>query len=159
MHARTIATLEKLEKADWFTNVGVKDTTAATVLLSWNEAIEYCSSVEWENLCLEAMNQYSAKLLEMSKDRYNQWNDVAVQLKSTTVPIVRRKIESVVRENNLPKVFEDTVQWDILGVCMEAEYADIFQPGFYASQAYWYIKGHFPCGWEGEFPKGKLIVY
>ena len=61
MHARTIATLEKLEKADWFTNVGVKDTTAATVLLSWNEAIEYCSSVEWENLCLEAMNQYSAK--------------------------------------------------------------------------------------------------
>ena len=63
------------------------------------------------------------------------------------------------RENNLPKVFEDTVQWDILGVCMEAEYADIFQPGFYASQAYWYINGHFPCGWEGKFPNGKLIVY
>jgi len=52
------------------------------------------------------------------------------------------------------------VQWEILGVCMEAEYADVYPPGFYASQAYWYVKGHFPCGWEGgEFPKGKLIIY
>ena len=51
------------------------------------------------------------------------------------------------------------VQWDILHVCMEAEYADVYPPGFYASQAYWYVKGHFPCGWQGEFPNGKLIVY
>jgi hypothetical protein len=56
-------------------------------------------------------------------------------------------------------VFENMVQWDILHVCMEAEYADVYPPGFYASQAYWYVKGHYPCGWQGEFPKGKLIIY
>ena len=159
MHPRTIATLDKLEKDNWFACVGKKDTTAAIVLSSWQEAIEHCSSVEWENLCLEASNQYCERLVERSKERFNQWNDIAVELKQTTVLFVRRKIEAVVREHDLPQVFENMVQWDILGACMEAEYADVYQPGYYASQAYWYVKGHFPCGWEGDFPKGNLIIY
>lgn len=40
---------------------------------------------------------------------------------------------------------------------MEAEYADIFRPAFYASQAYWYVKGHFPCGWEVAFQAENLL--
>ena len=159
MHPRTTATLEKLDKASWFSRVGAKDTDAAIVLSSWQEAIEYCSSHEWENLCLEASNQYCERLLERSPDRFNKWNQVVAELKPTTIPFVQRKIETVVREQKLPKVFEDTVQWDILHVCMEAEYADVYPPGYYASQAYWYVKGHFPCGWEGKFPAGKLIIY
>lgn len=58
MHPRTVATLDKLRQAAWFSYVGVKDTEAAIVLSSWGEAIESCSSLEWENLCLEAVNQY-----------------------------------------------------------------------------------------------------
>jgi len=159
MHPRTLATLEQLKNGDWFSRVGIKDTDAAIVLSSWPEAIGYCSSIEWENLCLEASNQLRERLLKTSKDRFVKWNDIAIELKKTTRPFVRQKIEPIVREQRLPKMFEDTVQWDILGVCMEAEYADVVPPGFYASQAYWYTKGHFPCGWEGEFPEGKLIIY
>jgi hypothetical protein len=159
MQPRTVATLEKLEKANWFACVGVEDTTAAIVLSSWKEAIEHCGSIEWENLCLEAVNQYRERLVERSKERFNMWNEIAIELKKTSVPLVRRKIEAVVREHGLPKLLEDTVQWDILHVCMEAEYADIYQPGYYASQGYWYVKGHFPCGWKGDFPEGKLIIY
>jgi hypothetical protein len=159
MHGRTIATLDELENAAWFSRVGVKDATAAIVLSSWDEAIEHCGSVEWENLCLEAYNQYHQRLAERSPERCAKWNDVVVELQKTTIPFVRRKIDAVVREHSLPKVFEDTVQWDVLAVCMEAEYADVYPPGFYASQAYWYVHGHFPCGWRGEFPKGTLIVY
>lgn len=160
MHPRTKATLEKLERADWFAHVGEKDTTDAIIVLSsWQEAVEHCSSVDWENLCLEACNQYCERLVERSKERFNQWNDIIGALKAVTIPFVQRKIKTVVREYELPKVFEDTVQWDILGVCAEAEYADVYPPGFYASQAFWYVKGHFPCGWKGEFPKGKLIIY
>ena len=159
MHPRTASTLEKLEKADWFAKVGAQDTSVAVVLSSWREAIEHCRSVEWENLCLEAVNQYRERLLERAKDRYIQWNDLVAQLKPVTNALVIQKIETVVRENDLPKVFEDTVQWDILNVCMEAEYADVYPPGYYASQAYWYVKGHFPCGWEGDFPNGKIIIF
>lgn len=159
MHPRTAATLEQLEKADWFACVGKKDTTAAIVLSSWQEAFDQCSSDEWQNLCLEAANQFCERLVERSKERWRMWNDIVIEIKETTEPFVRRKIEAVVREHNPPPMFEQSVQWDILHVCMEAEYADVFPPAYFASQAYWYVKGHFPCGWEGEFPKGKLIIY
>jgi hypothetical protein len=128
MHPRTTATLERLEDANWFSCVGIKDTTVAIVLSSWQEAIQHCSSMGWQNLLLEADNQYVLRVLERSKERYRMWNDVVAEMKQTTIPLVRRKIEAVVREHRLPQVFEDTVQWDILGVCMEAEYADVFPP-------------------------------
>jgi hypothetical protein len=160
VHPRTVRVIDDLEKAAWFSCVGVKDTSVALVLSSWEEAIEHCSSLAWENLCLEASNQYRERLVERSKERFQRWNEIVANLKPMTIPFVRRKIELVVREHSLPKVFEDQVQWDVLGVCMEAEYADVYPPGFYASHAYWYVKGHFPCGWEGKFPKeGKLIIY
>src|ERR1700736_230171 len=158
MHSRTIATLDKLEKAAWFSRVGVRDTEAAIVLSSWQEAVAHCGSLEWENLCLEAQNQYCERLVERSRERFEKWNDLVDEVKRTTIPFVRRKIEPVVRENSLPNVFEDMVQWDIMGVCMEAEYADVYPPGFYGSQAYWYVKGHFPCGWQGTFPEGVLFI-
>jgi hypothetical protein len=159
MHARTDATLERLDKANWFSCVGVKDTEAAIVLSSWQEATESCASLEWQNLCIEASNQYCERLVERSIERFKQWNTIVDNLKVITIPFVRGKVASVVRKERLPKIFEDMVQWDILHVCLEAEYADVYPPGFYASQAYWYVKGHFPCGWEGNFPEGKLIIY
>jgi hypothetical protein len=159
MHPRTIATLDELEKADWFCRVGVRDTTAALLLSSWPEAIQSCGSAEWQDLCLEASNQYCERLAERSRERFNKWNEIAVEMKRTTEPFVLKKIGPFVRDYDLPPIFEQTIQWDMLHVCMEAEYADVYPPGFFASQAYWYVNGHFPCGWQGEFPKGKLIIY
>jgi hypothetical protein len=159
MDPRTIATLGELDKAHWFSRVGVRDAATATVLASWQGAIAHCSSIEWENLCLEMANQYRERLFERSKERFEMWNGIVNELKKTTRLFVRRKIEPVIREHKPPKVFEDTVQWDILHVCMEAEYADVYPPGFYASLASWYIKGHFPCGWQGVFPRGMQVIY
>jgi hypothetical protein len=160
MHPRTESTLERLRQEEWFRNVGVRDTAAADVLSSWQEAVESCGSLEWENLCQEAVNQYCARLIERSPRDYEKWNEVVLSVKPTTQALVREKTREIVADNSLPKVFIDTVDWDILHVCMEAEFADIYQPGFYASQAYWYTKGHFPCGWRGPLPQGgRLVIY
>jgi len=159
VHPRTLATLDQLENADWFSRVGVKDAAIAIVLSSWEEAIAHSSSLEWENLRLEAANQYCEHLSERSNVRFERWNEVVREVKKVVVPLVQRKINAVVRTNRLPKSFEDTVNWDILHVLVESEYADVYPPGFYAGQAYWYVKGHFPCGWQGGFPGGVPIVY
>ncbi len=159
MHHRTVATLEEFGKVHWFSRVGVRDTATAIVLASWQGAIAHCSSIDWENLRLEMANQYRERLIEQSEEQFYKWNDIVGELKRTVIPFVRRKIEPVVREHKLSKVFEDTVQWDVLHVCMETECADVYPPGFYASLASWYIKGHFPCGWQGEFPNGMQVVY
>jgi len=159
MHPRTEATLEKLRQIQWFGCVGIHDTKAAEILCSWDKAIKSCSSPEWEDLCMEAANQYREKLIEKSPERFHKWNDCMLLIKPVVQALVREKTKQIIAENNLPKVFIDSVDWDIIHLCMEAEYADVYPPGFFASQAYWYMKGHFPCGWQGQFPKGKLIVY
>ncbi|HEX4861999.1 MAG TPA: hypothetical protein VFV07_12230 [Rhizomicrobium sp.] len=137
----------------------MRDTQAADILGSWKEAVESCGSLDWENLCQEAVNQYSARIIERSPREYERWNDVVMAVKPASEALVREKVRSVVADHNLPKAFVDAVKWDILHVFLEAEFADVYPPGFYASQAYWYTKGHFPCGWRGVFPEGRLVVY
>ena len=160
MHQRTVATLETLRQVEWFRNVGIHDTEAADVLCSWDEAFASCSSPEWEGLCLEAAHQYSERLRERSPERIESWNDVVNIVKPHSQDLVLEKTRAMVRVYAPPKIFLDTVEWDVLHLCMESEYSDIYPPGFYASQAYWYTKGHFPCGWRGSFPLGgRLIIY
>jgi hypothetical protein len=159
MNRRTHEILDELQKAHWFSRVGVPDTDAVIVLRSWQQAIACCSSLDWENLRLEASNDNHVHVMDRSMERANKWNDIVNELKKTLIPFVRRKIEPVVREHELPRVFQGRVQWDILGVCIETEYADLGLPGFYANLASWYIKGHFPCGWQGAYPEGMLIIY
>lgn len=161
MHPRTSAALTQLDEADWFSRVGVNDTEGfAIVISSWEEAITYCSSPETKALWLEAANQFHLRVLERSKERYREWNEIAKEIRPITNAFVSRKIGKVTDAHNLPKVFEDHVRWEIGHLFMECEYADIYPPGFFASHAYWYCRGHFPCGWSGNFPdNGKLVVY
>jgi hypothetical protein len=159
MQPQTLSTIQQLSDSVWFSAVGVVDSQTVSFVNNWNEAIENCCSLEWEELCLEAVNQYCDRVAERAPERLEQWNLIVAEIKKISIPLVRKKIDDVVRENNLPQCFEDTVQWDVLHLCMEAEFSDVFPPGFYASQAFWYSKGHFPCGWRGNFPKGSLLVF
>ena len=160
MQPATEATIKSLESIEWFFAVGEKVVTNnARFLTSWTEAIQSCESEYWQWLLMEAPNQYRTQLLKKSPERFRKWNDVIREVKLKTIPLVDRKIANVVQQKNLSKVFSDVVDWDILHLCVEAEYADVYPPGFFASQAYWYMKGHFPCGWDGEFPDGKLVIY
>ena len=57
MHSRTIAILDQLEKASWFSRVGVNEGSAIIVVTCWPDAIEQCSSFEWEDLRLHVSNR------------------------------------------------------------------------------------------------------
>lgn len=159
MHPRTESTINELAERDWFSRVGKLDSDRAVFFDNWNEAIMSCEGDNWTSLLEESANQYRARIAERDRERFIEWNRLAREIKEFTVPFVEKKIEQVVRTNDLPVSFVHTVQWDILHLCMESEYADVFPPGFYASQAYWYSNGHFPCGWSGDFPNGKICVY
>src|SRR5262249_31407340 len=128
MHPRTKATLERARQAQWFSCVGVRDTEVAEGLSSWEQAIESCSSYAWEDLCLEAANQYRERLIERSRERFRQWNDSVRAVKPFAESLAREKTASVIAEFKLPKRFSDCVCWDMLHLLMEAEYADVYPP-------------------------------
>jgi hypothetical protein len=159
MNEQTIATLAELREARWFSKIGIVDTKVADVLENWEQAMESCSSLTWQNLLLEAANQYRRRLLEKSVERYRLWSNVLEITKPHALSLVMEKLMEIPELKNLPKIFSHTVEWDMIHLLMESEFADVFPPGFFASQAYWYVKGHFPCGWKGNFPEGRLIIF
>src|SRR5689334_16546012 len=133
MKAQTLATLAQLKDAEWFSRLGIKDVKTAIVLDSWKDALDPKRFRNWESLCLEARNRYTELLMTKNKSRFNRWNEALSEVTSVVVPLVKQKSEAVMRLNALPRKFEDTVRWDIMHLCMEAEYADVYPPGFYSA--------------------------
>jgi hypothetical protein len=159
MHPRTAATLEELRGAEWFSRVGVRDTATATVLSSWQQASESCAGLAWIATQHAAVDQHYRRIRERSSSEHASWNEVVLLVRPTVISLVHDKTQTVVREFGLSKPFVNAVAWDVLHVCMEAEFADLDSPGFFANQAYWYKAGHFPCGWEGAFPNGRPVIF
>jgi hypothetical protein len=159
LHERTLATLDKLRGVEWFSAVGKEVKGSFVNVHSWAEAVEWCGSDDWRDLQLEAANRYCEQLAKRSLERFRRWNVVALEVREVVIPFVENKTGAVIHANSLPKTFENSVRWDMIHLCMEAEFADVYPPGFFASQAYWYAEGHFPCGWEGKFPDGRLVLY
>jgi hypothetical protein len=160
MHQRTTVTIERLSGVEWFSKVGeCLESPSIIRVSSWSEAMKHCESDEWQDLLLEAANRYGEAIAKRSREAYSRWNTVADSLRPLVIDLVERKTANVIRANKLGATFKATVQWDVIHLLIEAEFADVHPPGFFASQAYWYVEGRFPCGWQGTFPDGKLVVY
>jgi hypothetical protein len=130
MRPETIATYEQLSAVEWFRNVGRYTRVNAICVGSWEDAILSCTSLAWQNLILEAANQYRERLIERSPKRFSLWNDIVIEIKHYAFKLVHSKISRVTQQGEFPKLFIDTVEWDILQLGMESEYQDVYPPDF-----------------------------
>ena len=159
INAQTLAAFERLEQIDWFSAAGQSREGPFVIVASWQEAVLSCSADNWQDLILEAANRSSEAVANRDKERFSRWNSVVLEVRKVVLPLVETKVHLVCAAQGLPKVVEDCVRWDLIHFGLECEFADIFPPGSFAGQIYWYINGRFPSGWSGEFPDGKLVLY
>jgi hypothetical protein len=155
----------RLFAIDWFSRCGQPISLDLTMeveqLGSWSEVVESCSEVDWENVQLEAQNQLTMWLHQHARPRYQTWNEVVVAHKAAIIePLTRDRWVPVQEANGLDVRFIYAVQWDILGVLMENSFHDTgHQCFFFFELLQVYEAGHFPCGWRGNWPDGKLQVF
>ena len=159
MKPEALDAFNQIEQADWFSALGQQREGPFIIVQSWEEATKSCGSPEWQDLILEAANRYREAVLRRDIERYRQWNTVAVDVRQVVLPLVERKVRPLCASLGLPAIVETCIRWDLIHFGIECEFADVFPPGFFGSQIYWYIQGRFPCGWQGEFPEGKLVLY
>lgn len=148
-----------LETNEWFREVGEFDMQYPVTVRSWEEALVKCSSEEWREVQEELSNDVSSHLFRADRKRYNKWNDVLKRIKTIVHPLVARKIQRVKTANGLSAAFDMSVQWDICSYYLEVAYSDLVPPAQFKPLAVCYVSGHFPCGWDGAYPDGQLIVY
>lgn len=160
MQQRTRELLVDLDSADWFSNVGRPFTepipNGVIFVSSWAEAVECCGSISWENYTLEQRNILTSHLHDHARDRYRCWNQIVDEVKAASSLMLERKIGPIVKDHALPEIVGHSVRWDVLGACMESEYADICPTAFFTDLMGWYKRGRFPCGWGGVDRSGKI---
>lgn len=172
MHPKTVAFLDELATTKWFSKVGMSDQSGNSVdtifVSNWDEAIAYCTEQTYDDASLEAVNQISMYLHEHHREKYQLWNDKVAEIKPKTATLIRTKKSEAIKENRAPRNLADSpFSGDILHICIALEYSDLYQSEYYTKLVYWYLNGHFPCGWEGEVPEdfegafqvGKLVVF
>ena len=118
----------------------------------------------WFNFRLVALNTFTIRLFQTDRLRMNAWNDDVERLRPCSDAVVAEKAATVVAAHRPPEAFLGEVQSDALLLMMEFEHASVIPPGFYYGLSYWYLRGHYPCGWDGPLPEpgeplqGRLIV-
>ena len=90
---------------------------------------------------------------------FPQWDRIREELKPVVVALVTEKTKPVVIAAGLPDIVVKRATWDILYMAMESEFAEIKPGGFIDAMGAVYLHGHFPCGWEGDWPEGQLLIY
>ena len=102
---------------------------------------------------MESINLCRDVLVTTARGRYQQWNSIVDTIKY----ILRDTFEEV--NETYPKDVSKNVEWVLLNYLVEKEYEDLYPNGYYQKWIKWYFAGHHICGWQGEFPDGKLIIY
>jgi hypothetical protein len=154
----------RLKAIDWFAHCGeplkLDLTTPAEKLADWAEANKSCNGHQWKNTTLAAQNQLSGWLHVHAKAEFQKWNDHVAVFKALMKPISESIWEPYVRQHNLDKDVISDLSWNVLGAMMENVYLDQQHHCFFSLELFSvYEAGHFPCGWIGEWPQRKLLVY
>jgi hypothetical protein len=148
----------------WFSKCGEPLTVDLTMEVesarSWWAAIQACQNISWQNVELEAQNQLHVWLHRNHRERCQVWNDIVDRHKTEViVPLIKEKIVPFQLKHGLDVVLVHSTSWDLLGALMENSYVDTHHPAHFFLELLWvYEAGHYPCGWIGDWPSGKLIV-
>ncbi|MCU5771731.1 hypothetical protein N5923_08845 [Erwiniaceae bacterium BAC15a-03b] len=150
--------VDRLLKINWFINIG-KVSVLNNIKQVANESdfIKEITSADWEDATLEAGNEITGYLAKKHTNDYQQWNVLVREAKkiidAEVIPIVKDKgvSENIILEN---------IKWDLVNFLMEDAYKRFLKGNlFFESLIVIYEDGHIPCGWEGTWPLGKLIIY
>lgn len=127
---------------------------------SKDKAIKMINSLEWENLCLDERNDFTGFLYDNYKDLYNKnWNVEVQKIKGEYMNEIQKKIETNWNDKDSEQYVIDDVEFNIISIFMLNVYSEYYKSDFYEKMFKIYLAGHLPCGWSGDYPNGKFIVY
>ncbi|MGY5954936.1 Cytoplasmic protein [Kosakonia sp. BK9b] len=150
--------VDRLLNINWFINIG-KPTALEHVTQVANDKdfIKAITGDDWEDITLEARNEITGYLAKKHSNDYQNWNtcarDAQKIVDAEIIPLVKK---AGIAENAVL----DSIKWDLVSFLMEDVYKKHLKGKlFFESLIDVYENGHVPCGWEGEWPVGRLVIY
>jgi len=134
--------LNELDAFPWFQHIGER-INAANIkqVFSWEDAWECCQDDSWINATFH-------KEVDQNHPAWAIAYDKALEA-------VSKSGRNHELEDGVPVALQ--AAWDAGAAAYQL--ATNNTNGFYVGLMDWYRKGHWPCGWEGAYPQGRLTVY
>lgn len=113
----------------------------------------------WENIKLEARGDVTSYLALHAKEAFNPyWNPLVRQVRSKVLPQVEPAIRRSTERLKLPECVNEEVKFDVINMAVVLSYRKIIGSPFYEDLLTVYSEGFLPCGWDGAYPAGRMVV-
>jgi hypothetical protein len=153
---------EELKGLQWFSKCGAPPDTdfgfETMWVTTWDDAEKAFTAKEWEWVRQEAQGDLTAHLATKFPREDQEWNRLIAEVKPKVEEIVVPIASRFQQEHHLNPVFVQRVRVDVVRFVMERIYQKCRPPRFFEKLFQIYSRGRFPCGWEGEWPTGRLMV-
>ena len=162
--------LGQLTSIDWFSRSRQRDAVASELSLqyvaSWKDAIRLCGRVSTANAFQEACGILTRELGIRFRQEFRKWNatvdNANAALEASVLPRVDSVIEATTDIGSVEHgvlLMKRFVRWDLVSYLMEQASSDLVKPRFYTEVLAIYQSGHFPCGWDEQWPHGRIWLY
>lgn len=133
---------------------------AVQYLNSKRDVEKNINGIKWENLCIDRRGDFTTYLFKNHKLEYNKnWNDEVREIKEKYIPMISEKVSIALTNNGMMSNILNDINMNILSIFMLEYYSEYYSCDFYNKMLEIYLAGHLPCGWAGEYPNGKFVVY
>lgn len=109
---------------------------------------------------MDKKGDFTTYLFKNHKAEYNKyWNDEVETIKEQYLSKITEKVNMALINSGLSVDILDDINMNLLSIFMLEYYSEYYSCDFYNKMLKIYLAGHLPCGWIGEYPDGKFIVY
>ncbi len=156
-----------LKETRWLSRVGEPVASTVIVVQSWDEAIKIFEDVEGAKYgpnghLIEPVTRVK-RIIASPRERVwweqarqdttrftDYWGYIPAWMSTKTSAVAERTYEEVVGE-----YLYEFMSW----LLAEIIAGDEARSTYFREQLEWFHAGHFPCGWEGNWPGGKMRVF
>lgn len=156
---QTAVFLDSLGRTEFFHAVGQPLPGKVERVNSWFGAHRLSRSNAWTDAQNEVANDLRARVRAVDKTLYNTWNDHVNVIKPQIEAIIRRQMTSFWLKRLVLGRMISGVEWDLLIAATERQFSGVCPLGVGSLIGDYYLAGHYPCGWLGEYPEGQLVVF
>lgn len=151
--------LDRIRNINWFSSVGEQVHILDGLFISDPiMAAHEISQPSWEDTTLEASNSISSYISIKYPSLLQSWNDVAKEAKHFFDSEVCLNIPSLGGFDD--ELLIQCISWDVVHYFIEDFYKDKVNGDlFFDKLISIYEAGHLPCGFNGQWPLGRVMIY
>jgi hypothetical protein len=151
--------IARIKKCDWFANVGTGELEGVGRVGSWKEVKQHLEGDEWDTMGLASLNDHHKATSKSPKKLQDVWNDGFDDLFDVIDELLERTLLPVIKKRKIPNSVLDSFQSKIIVLFSQLHHFGADYQSIDRSIVEWYLAGHCACGYGGDYPHGKLIVY